>query len=126
VSLKIEVFKSAGGKCRIELEGRLDTNTAPRLDETLESLPQSVQVVDLKNLVYISSAGLRSLFRAKKAVASRGGEFLLVHPQPQVQKVFDVMKAIPTTDIFTSEREMDDYLDAIQRQTLAQNRPMET
>lgn len=125
MSLKIEITKSPGGKCRIELRGRLDSLTAPWLDEKLETIDAwscPFQVVDLTHLDYISSAGLRSLFRAKKAAANKGGELLLAHPQAQVQKVFDVMKAIPSQDIFTSERELDDYLDAIQRKTLAQGR----
>ena len=125
MTLKIDLFKSDGGKCRIELRGRLDTFTAPLLDEKLESIDAwryPFQTVDLKHLDYISSAGLRSLFSAKKAASKKGGEFLLVHPQAQVQKVFDVMKAIPNQDIFTSQRELDDYLDAIQRKTLDQGR----
>ena len=126
MSLKIELFKSDDGKCRIELRGRLDSNTAPWLDEKLESLDPRrypVQVVDMQHLDYISSAGMRTLFRAKKQAAQNGGEFKLAHPQPQVQKVMDVMKAIPSGDIFTSQQELDSYLDAIQRQALAKRPP---
>ncbi len=118
MALNIEVLKSDSGKCRIELKGRLDTHTAEQLDEKLEALDPAahpLQIVDLANLDYISSAGLRSLFRAKKKVGAAGGQFLVVHPQPQVQKVFDVVKALPSEGIFTSQAELDAYLDAIQR-----------
>ena len=118
MALNIEVLKSDSGKCRIELKGRLDTHTAEQLDEKLESLDPTahpVQIVDLADLDYISSAGLRSLFRAKKKLGAAGGQFLVVHPQPQVQKVFDVVKALPSEGIFTSQAELDAYLDAIQR-----------
>ena len=100
------------------MKGRLDTHTAEHLDEKLEALDPTthpVQIVDLAQLEYISSAGLRSLFRAKKRLTSQGGQLLIVHPQPQVQKVFDVVKALPSEGIFTSQEELDSYLDAIQR-----------
>jgi anti-anti-sigma factor len=74
-----------------------------------------IQVVDLQNLEYISSAGLRSLFKAKKRASTEGGNLLLVNPQPQVKKVFDIIKALPTESIFTSEEELDSYLDKMQR-----------
>lgn len=118
MALNIEIFKSESGKCRIELKGRLDTHTAEQLDERLEALDptsHSVQIVDLAELEYISSAGLRSLFRAKKKLSSAGGQFLIIHPQPQVQKVFDVVKALPSEGIFASQAELDNYLDAVQR-----------
>lgn len=118
MALNIEVLKSDSGKCRIELKGRLDTHTAEQLDERLEALDPAthpVQIVDLADLEYISSAGLRSLFRAKKKLSGAGGQFLVVHPQPQVQKVFDVVKALPSEGIFASQAELDAYLDAIQR-----------
>jgi anti-anti-sigma factor len=118
MSLEIEVYKSDNGKCRIELKGRLDSDTAGKLDEKLESIDSSeypVQSIDLAELEYISSAGLRSLFRAKKSAHAKGGHFLVVHPQPQVKKVFDVVKALPSEGIFSSQAEMDAYLDNVQR-----------
>jgi len=118
MSLDIEILKSESGKCKIELRGRLDTHTADHLDQKLGSVDASqytVQVIDLQDLEYISSAGLRSLFRARRAATAKGGQFLIVHVQPQVQKVFDIVKALPREAIFTSLDEMDQYLDAVQR-----------
>ena len=124
MSLDIEILKSESGKCKIELKGRLDTNTAEQLDQKFESIDPSqfpVQIVDLQELEYVSSAGLRSLFRAKKAANAAKGQFLIVHPQPQVQKVFDVVKALPSEGIFASEKELDDYLDGVQRRARAES-----
>lgn len=118
MSLAIEIYKSDGGKCKIELKGRLDTNTASEFDERAAAVDHKefpIQVVDLAKLDYVSSAGVRSLFKARKAAHEAGGQLLLVHPQPQVKKVFDIIKALPTTAIFTSHEEMDAYLDAMQR-----------
>lgn len=124
MSLEIEILKSDSGKCKIELKGRLDTSTAEQLDQKLEAIDASqhpVQVIDLQELEYISSAGLRSLFKAKKAATAKGGQFLIVHVQPSVQKVFDVVKALPSEGIFASMAEMDDYLDGVQRRAKAES-----
>lgn len=118
MSLVIEVYKSESGKCRVELGGRLDTNTATEFDAKVASIEAGqypVQVIDLANLSYISSAGVRSLFKARKAVSDSGGQLLLVRPQPQVKKVFDIIKALPDTAVFQSLEEMDNYLDAMQK-----------
>ena len=102
----------------VHLEGRLDTETVEVLDRELEALlagDVKVLVFDLSALDYISSAGLRSLFGAQKSMEKRGGESLLLNPQPQVQKVFDIVKAVPLKTVFRSVAELDSYLDTIQR-----------
>jgi anti-anti-sigma factor len=75
-------------------------------------------VLDLSHLDYISSAGIRSIFKARKVLATREGRVLVVNPQPQIRKVFDVVKAVPLNEIFTSVQELDDYLDEMQRRVL--------
>lgn len=120
MALKIEVFRSDEGKCKIEVIGRLDTNTAPHFDEAVHAIDHEaypVKIVDLAKLEYVSSAGVRSLFKGRKAAHDAGGQFLLLNPQPQVKKVFDIIKALPTTSVFTDEEEMDRYLDAMQRKS---------
>lgn len=120
MSLEIEIYKSDDGKCKVELIGRLDTNTAPDFDTKIATVDHSefpIQVVDLARLEYLSSAGVRSLFKARKAASDAGGQLLLVHPQPQVKKVFDIIKALPSTSVFESQEEMDRYLDAMQRKS---------
>ena len=76
-------------------------------------------MLDLAELQYISSAGIRSIFRARKALSARGGKVVVVNPQPQIQKVFDVVKAVPMNEIFSSLAEADAYLDLMQRKVLA-------
>ena len=39
----------------------------------------------------------------------------MVNLQPQIKKVFDIVKALPEQQIFTSIEEMDNYLKEIQR-----------
>jgi len=101
------------------LTGRLDTNTAPELDETLNRVLANTQsarlVFDLSQLDYLSSAGIRCFVRARKAIEPRGGQVAIVNPQPPVRKVLEIVKAIPPGGIFETVEELDAYLDEMQR-----------
>jgi len=103
----------------IALVGRLDTHTAPELDQTLDQVLADAAVTrlvfELGKLEYLSSAGIRCFIRARKVIEPRGGKVALVNPQPAVRKVLDIVKAIPG-GIFTSVAELDAYLDEMQRQ----------
>ena len=110
------------GSQRVEIGGRLDTHTYGELDDRLTLvLAAKVQalVLDLAHLEYVSSAGVRSIFRARKLLAARGGTLVLANTQPQVQKVFDIVKAVPLSEIFRSVQEADAYLDRIQKRIVA-------
>jgi anti-anti-sigma factor len=105
----------------LALAGRLDTHTAPQLDQELDHVMHSggdikQLVFDLSQLEYLSSAGIRCFVRARKFIEPRGGKVAVVNPQPPVRKVLDIVKAIPSAGIFGSVAELDEYLDAIQRQ----------
>ena len=121
MSLSIHIAPPVHGTLRITVGGRLDTHSyeefdrklAPLLDSALKSV-----VLDLAGLDYISSAGVRSIFKVRKVMAARDGKVLVANLQPQIQKVFDVVKAVPLGDIFPTMAEVDAYLDAMQRKVL--------
>lgn len=121
MDLQIRIDFPANEIQHIALGGRLDTETSAEFDRQLEPVlasPLRTLVLDLGGLDYISSAGLRSIFKLRKAMAARAGTVLVLNPQPQIQKVFDVVKAVPMNEIFTSTAEIDAYLDAMQRKVL--------
>src|SRR5690348_18322200 len=112
---------SASDRVVVHVGGRLDAMTFGELDEAmLALLPRlddgGTMVVDLAGLEYVSSAGLRSFARIRKSMRARNGHTLLLNPQPQVRKVFDIVKAVPVNEVFTSTQELDAYLDRMQRQ----------
>ena len=80
-----------GDQLNISLEGRLDTGTAPELEKVLnESLDQvKALTIDMSALEYISSAGLRTLLSAKKALYNKG-TIKIVNPNDIVKEVFTV------------------------------------
>jgi anti-anti-sigma factor len=121
MSLSIEIAPLANGNQRLVLAGRLDTHTYAELDQRLAPLLESgirSLVLDLAGLDYISSAGVRSIFKARKALSAHGGKVVVANPQPHIQKVFDVVKAVPLGEIFSTVEEADAYLDAMQRKVL--------
>lgn len=79
------------GKALFALGGRLDTTTSPELEKTLkEALPGvSALTLDLKELEYISSAGLRVLLSAQK-IMNRQGEMKLTGVNETVMEIFEV------------------------------------
>ncbi len=120
-TLSLQIEPAQDRRQRITLSGRLDTHTYQALDEALAPLLATqitTLVMDLSQLDYISSAGIRSIFKARKVLATRDGRVLVVNPQPQIRKVFDVVKAVPLNEIFTSLQELDEYLDEMQRRVL--------
>ena len=119
--LKVRVEESRPFSRTVYLEGRLNDATVGILDEALDTIAGSsatVVVFDLAGLEYISSVGLRSIFRAQKAMAARSGKTLLINPQPPVKKVFEIVNAADLTAVFSSVQELDRYLDAMQRKVV--------
>ncbi|MCE5233281.1 MAG: STAS domain-containing protein [Mizugakiibacter sp.] len=122
MALDIQAATDAQGRCRIALHGMLDAGTSPLLDRELERVLRdgtpSALVFDLAGLEYVSSAGLRVLFKARRAMQQHGAPLLMLSPQPQVRKVFEIVHATPVDEIFASTAELDRYLDTIQRRML--------
>ena len=118
MSLNVRTEDSRSFTKTIYLVGSLDTETVSAFDQELDTVlesPLKVLVLDLSELEYLSSAGIRSLFRAQKSMKARAGEALIVNPQPAVQKVFDIVKAVDLKAVFSSVQELDKYLDTMQR-----------
>ncbi len=79
-------------KLAIAVKGRLDTNTAPELEKAaLEALEGVKELnLDLVNLDYISSAGLRVVLMLHKHMSGEGGKLIVSHPKDEVMEVFDM------------------------------------
>jgi anti-anti-sigma factor len=118
MSLSTTFTEEQGGRVlRASLDGSLDGLTAPQLEADLSARIRpgiSLLVLDMKRLKYISSAGLRVVFKTSKSLRSIGGQLALANRQPQIIKVFEIVKALPDLTIFGSDAEMDEYLNAMQ------------
>lgn len=89
------------------LEGEIDTLLAQ--NPTLIAL-------DLAEVDYLSSAGIRVILKTKKALLANNGKLVFMRLQPQIKKVFEIIEALPSMRIFKNFEEMDEYLDRIQKQ----------
>ena len=119
--LSIEIHAEPHEGKRISLAGSLDTDTASQLQDKIDhEIDSTVHMVimDLKRLEFLSSAGLRVIFKTKKLMESHHGKFMLLNLQPQVRKVFDIIKALDGMNVFKNEEEMDEYLTAMQNKVL--------
>lgn len=92
----------ASDKATITIAGKLSVATSPELETAVRGLPESIANVemDLTDLEYISSAGLRVLVATEKLCASRSGKMRLLHPNAEVSEVFEMTGL---ADVFTIE-----------------------
>ena len=75
------------------LIGRLDTNTSPRFEQKLfQAISEGAKnmVVDFKDIDYISSAGLRVILKAFKALQREDGRIMLCSMQDYVRQLFEI------------------------------------
>ena len=108
---------------RLALTGKLDTTTAPEFEKQLQEIfsqPVGFLLLDLGNLSYISSAGVRSILFAHQEMAKRKGEVLLTNLQPQIHQVMDIVGVLPSLTVLGTEKEADEYLSKIQQDALKQ------
>ena len=84
----------------LTVEGRLDTTTAPILEKTINELLDGVTelILDMNQLVYVSSAGLRVLLSTQKKM-SKIGSMKLTGICDEVMDVFEMTGFADILDI---------------------------
>ena len=92
--------KADGNKLVVELTGRLDTTTAPDLEQIVKEDLGGVAdlTFDFKSLDYLSSAGLRVLLSAQKIMNKQGG-MVIKNVSEEVMEIFDVTGFIDILNI---------------------------
>jgi anti-anti-sigma factor len=82
-----------GGRATLDVEGRVDVNTSPKLQEAiLESLKTAKHLIlEFSKVAYLSSAGLRALLIGHKTASGKGAKIELHNPTPIVKSVLDTV-----------------------------------
>jgi anti-anti-sigma factor len=114
MTLNITSEQKAQGVYIMTVAGVLDSNTYQSFETEVDSLlvPATELIVfDLGGLTYLSSAGVRVFLKARKALKNNGGQVKFMNLQPQIKRVFEIINAIPSMQIFASMEELDRYLD---------------
>lgn len=90
-------------KASLKLSGKLTVQTSPDLSDAIAELPASTNEIDIDmtDVAYVSSAGLRVLVATSKLATSRGGVMRILHP---TDDVFDVLEMTGLSEVFTIER----------------------
>ncbi len=92
----------------VEISGRIDASNTPMLDEEMSKVlseGKTKVIVDLSNLAYISSAGLRVFLSAVKKLKKSNGDLRLCGLSPNIMKIFKLAGFNKIFQIFDSEKE---------------------
>ncbi len=92
--------QAEGKKLTLALEGRLDTTTAPELEAELNASLDGITdlVLDMKDLVYLSSAGLRVVLAAQKRM-NKQGHMMVKNVCADIMEVFEITGFVDILDI---------------------------
>lgn len=85
-------FKKDGTTLTVTPEGRLDTATSPELEKrmTPEIEGMTEIIIDLANVEYVSSGGLRVLLAVEQELEERGGKLTVIHVNPHIMEILDI------------------------------------
>lgn len=125
MSLTVRVNQQKRERLEVVLDGSLDSDTDTQLEAALESAitPATRHVTfNMSGLKYISSAGIRVVAMTTKAMKDNGGAVAITELQPQIRRVFDIIKALPSMGVFASHAEADAYFAEMQRQVLEEGK----
>ena len=81
-----------GESLYLKLSGSLETSTAPMLQEVVDEKMSKISELqmDMENISYVSSAGLRVLLAASKKMESKHGKMIVSNVNDNVMEVFEI------------------------------------
>ena len=90
-----------GTSATFAVEGKLTVQTAPDLEAAIDAAPAEAAdlAIDLTEVDYVSSAGLRVFVAAQKLAMKRGGTFRLLHPREDVMEVLEMTGLSEVLDV---------------------------
>jgi len=118
MALKITPIQKNAHTVSLTLSGQLDSEAAPALDQQIQKAlgdGANIIILDMASLKMITSAGVGVVMKTQTSLAKRGGELMMLNMQPQIKKVFEIVRLLPTLQVFDDTQEMDNYLIKIQQ-----------
>lgn len=126
MELKVDVIQKARGVYMVQPIGLLNSSTFSLMDKEVDTIlakNPSLLVLDLDRLEYLSSAGLRVILKAREALKKNNARLVFMNLQPQIRKVFDIVSALPSMQVFKNIEELDEYLDVMQKKVKSGQSP---
>lgn len=121
MTLNIRVKQTRPGLVTLSPVGSIDSDTTPILDKEINRVlaePIKTLVLDMEGVAFISSAGVGLMAKAKNLLQRKNADLAMINLQPQISKVFEIMRLLPTLNVFESVRELDEYLEKVQQRIL--------
>jgi anti-sigma B factor antagonist len=118
MKLKIRIRQTKPGVITLSPIGPIDTETSSTLDkEICRILTKACKtlVLDMAGVDYITSAAIGIIAKTKASLKKNNGDLAMINLQPQVKKVFEIIRLLPTLNVFASKEELDKYLGKVQR-----------
>ncbi len=118
MSLKIKSSEERPQCFVIKLEGRLDTETHQQFAAMVDMVfgtPVQAVTLDVGELDYMSSMGLRVLMQLMKRLKAQKAPLLVINPKDSIKAVLEIANVLPSMSLFASVAEADTYLDNIQK-----------
>jgi len=118
MEFEIKIDQTTTGIITVLPVGPINTETSITLDKEIDKvLAKSVKVLvlDMEEVDFITSAGVGIIVKIKTSLKQKGCEFAMVNLQPQIKKVFEIIRLTSILDVFASRKELDEYLYRVQR-----------
>lgn len=121
MKLDIRVKQTQPGVLTVIPAGPINAETHVTLSAELDRLlkePVKTLVLDMAEVDFISSVGVGLIVKTKTTLSRGGGDLAMINMQDQVKKVFEVIRLLPTLNVFESVKELDDYLARLQQRII--------
>jgi anti-anti-sigma factor len=85
--MQMDVVQLEDGVTRVNLAGRMDIEGTQAIDLKFTALTanrRAAVIVDLSQVTFLASIGMRTLLSSAKALSQKGGKMVLLSPQPMV------------------------------------------
>ncbi len=88
-AINVDIVDLDNGITNVLLSGRMDVQGALAVDKKFSTIADEKKkvVIDLSQVTFLASLGIRTLIMSRKTLASKGGDMVLLNPQPNVEKV---------------------------------------
>jgi anti-anti-sigma factor len=111
--MELELDIMDGGINRVRLRGRMDILGVQAIDmkfTALTATQAALVLVDMSEVSFLASLGMRTLISSAKALAQRGGHMVLANPQPNV---LEVIKVSGLSSVIPVHQHLDDAVQAL-------------
>jgi anti-sigma B factor antagonist len=106
--MEIKVKEGSSSVTHILLSGKLDVEGEEQISSDFKELTTTIKkptIVDMSDVSYLASLGIRLLFTSAKSLADAGTKMVVVNPQPMVEETLTTSGTVSLIPIVRTEEE---------------------